>query len=140
MSYLRGVTPVYYDANGNIIQSAPCGSIYSFDVPGYSQVWLTQKKNGAVIFDGPFAVPMPAYQSGCYNDPGQYVTLAYTTDGNTKGSLIGTTVFTVTATPISPNAPAAGGIVGAPATDNTTLYLAGAGIAAVLLLSRQGKG
>lgn len=89
-------TPVFKDANGSPITQMVCGNTMTFDVAGYSQVWLQRLKDGVLDFDGAFAVPMPAYIANCANDIGTYDVAVYEigADG-TKGKLIGQTRFTI---------------------------------------------
>ena len=108
--------PAYFaDASGAAITTIVCGKPYTFQVPGYSQVWLKLTKNGKTTYDAAFNVPMPAYTSSCFRDPGVYV--ATVLDVNTK-ALIGTANLTVT-----------GGLFG---LSTTTLVILGAGAFLVL--------
>jgi hypothetical protein len=84
--------PVFKDVNGNPITSIACGGTYTFDVPGYSQIWLTMLKDGVKTFDQLFSVPMPSYVSSCANDVGTYQVVAY---DPVSGMVIGKTNFTV---------------------------------------------
>jgi hypothetical protein len=93
----RNAGPIYRDINGRIITDIVCGNSITFDVPGYNKVWLSQLRNGQLVFDGPFDVPMPPYIVNCQNETGVYDIAVYklVTPGDTKGELIGTTTFTV---------------------------------------------
>lgn len=91
-----GGAPTFYDMNGKPITNALCGSSATFNVPGYTRVWLSQLKNGVLNFDGPFDLPMPAYIFSCSNDIGAYDIAVYDIDANdVKGNLIGQTTFTI---------------------------------------------
>lgn len=67
---------MFKDLNGNVITQIPCGQAYTFDVPGYSNVWLVVVKDGVTTFDSSYAVPMPAYTADCGTDPGHYEIVA----------------------------------------------------------------
>lgn len=99
----RNAGPIYRDINGRIIKDIVCGSTITFDVPGYNRVWLSQLKNGQLIFDAPFDVPMPPYILNCQNETGQYEIAVYKLEspGDIKGELIGQTTFTVLPSNIS---------------------------------------
>lgn len=89
--------PTYYNMQKQVINSIPCGQSITFDVPGYSEVWLTRTKNGVQDFNAPYAVPIPPYVLNCVTDVGTYVVTAYTlVNGTSKGQLLGSTTFTVT--------------------------------------------
>lgn len=92
----RKGAPTFYNMNGQPITEALCGSSMTFDVPGYSRVWLSQLKNGTLHYDGPFNLPMPAYVLSCTSDVGTYEIAVYEIDANdVKGVLIGQTTFTI---------------------------------------------
>lgn len=74
----------FFDLQGNTITSIECGQAYMFEVPGYTDVWLTVKKDGNITYDSGFAVPMPAYTADCTRDPGHYELIAKTPDGTTE--------------------------------------------------------
>ena len=74
----------FFDLQGNTITSIQCGQAYMFEVPGYTDVWLTVTKDGNVTYDSGFSVPMPAYTADCTTDPGHYEVIAKTPDGNTE--------------------------------------------------------
>lgn len=60
--YLRGVgLGAYYFKNGQPATVLYVGDTMSFNVPGYSQVWLDQYQNGALQYSGPMSLPMPPY-------------------------------------------------------------------------------
>jgi len=88
--------PTFYDMQGRAITSAMCGTSATFNVGGYTRVWLSQLKDKVLNFDGPFNLPMPAYIFSCSNDVGVYDVAVYEIDSNDlKGKLIGQTTFTV---------------------------------------------
>jgi hypothetical protein len=88
--------PVFYDAKGNPVSQILCGEDYSFDVPGYSQVWLEQTYNGKPSFSGPFSVPVPAYIGDCQTQIGTYISSAYElTPQGGRGTLLGTVGFRI---------------------------------------------
>jgi hypothetical protein len=90
-------TPVFKNANGAPITTMMCGNTMTFDVPGYTRVWMSQLKNGVLNFDGPFDLPMPPYIATCSGDVGVYDVAVYELDANeNKGQLIGQTRFTIT--------------------------------------------
>jgi hypothetical protein len=93
----KNTGPIYRDINGRVITDIVCGGSITFDVPGYNRVWLSQLKNGQLIFDAPFDVPMPPYILNCQNETGQYEIAVYklVSPGDIKGELIGQTTFTV---------------------------------------------
>lgn len=89
--------PTFYNMNKQVINTIACGNSIIFDVPGFSQVWLTRTKNGVQDVNGPYAVPNPPYVLSCSNDVGSYVLTAYTLNADgSKGQILGTTPFTVT--------------------------------------------
>src|SRR5215471_6409283 len=65
-------TPIFY-INGSPATTAHVGDSEVFDVPGQSQVWLYQTKNGATQANGPYSVPSGAYTFTA-NDVGHYDT------------------------------------------------------------------
>jgi hypothetical protein len=92
----RKGSPTFYDMNGQSISAITCGGSISFNVPGYSRVWLSQLKNGTLAYDGPFDLPMPAYIVNCANDIGTYDVAVYEIGADDmKGKLIGQTKFDV---------------------------------------------
>jgi hypothetical protein len=89
-------TIAYRNMNGQAITEITCGNSVTFDVSGYTRVWLQRLKNGTMDFDQPFDLPMPAYILNCVNDIGVYDVVAYEIDANgVKGALIGQTKLTV---------------------------------------------
>lgn len=72
----------FFDLSGKTITQIECGQSYQFEVPGYSDVWLTVIKDGVITFDSGYAVPMPAYVANCTRDPGHYEVVAKTPDGS----------------------------------------------------------
>ena len=89
--------PTFYNMAKQPISSIKCGASAIFDVPGYSLVWLDRTKNGVADFSGPYAVPAPPYVMSCSSDVGSYTITVYqlNADGS-KGTLLGSTTFTVT--------------------------------------------
>lgn len=115
--------PVYYaDNSGKPINGTtiPCGNAITFQVPGYTKIWLKRYKNGTLDFDAMFDVPMALYQTDCARDGGSYKADAY--DPNSM-ALIGSAELTITG----------GSIFGGLST--TTLLLIGA--AAFFLLKKK---
>jgi MYXO-CTERM domain-containing protein len=102
--------PVYLDGSGQPISTIPCGTPATFNVPGYSRVWLEQKRNGFPTFDGPYNVPSPAYSAACDRDVGTYQNNVYELDSSGgKGALIGSVAAVVTLGTSFNNNPPAGG-------------------------------
>jgi hypothetical protein len=99
---LNGLSgPVFKNSAGQVISSIVCGQPYTFDVPGYTRVWLRQYKNGQVNFDGIFPVPMSSYMADCVKDVGTYdnVVGEVASSGgidNAMGARIGDVSFRVT--------------------------------------------
>ena len=96
--YLGGLG-AYYLKNGQPTSTYYVGDTMGFNVPGYSQVWLTQVQNGSPQYNGPFNVPMPAYvlQS---RDIGTFQATVYElTPQGKQGKLIGTDSVQVLAAP-----------------------------------------
>lgn len=89
-------TPTFRDMQGRGITEITCGNTITFDVAGYSQVWLQRLKNGTLDFDAVFDVPMAPYILACSTDVGVYDVAVYEVDATgVKGKLIGQTKFTV---------------------------------------------
>jgi hypothetical protein len=94
--YLHGLNgPVFYDPQHNPIDKIICGTPYTFDVPGYSQVYLEQARNGVSSYSGLFSVPMPSYVADCVRDVGTYMNSVYTVVNGGKGAFIGSVPFIV---------------------------------------------
>lgn len=92
----RKGAPTFYNMQGQPITEIVCGNSMTFNVPGYSRVWMSQLKNGTLNYDAPFNLPMPAYVVNCTNDIGVYDIAVYEIDANNvKGELIGQTKFTI---------------------------------------------
>jgi hypothetical protein len=127
--------PVFKDASGSVISSIECGQPYTFDVPGYSQIWLTMKKDGQQTFDGQFSVPMPSYVASCATDPGTYQAVAYDLE---SGIVLGTATFTV----LPPGSPAPGGTPGTTGTVSATVSpaLIVAGLVGLWIFTRRKSG
>lgn len=97
LSNMGGSGPTYYNMQKQVITTIACGNSITFDVPGHTLVWLTRSKDGNVDFDGLFAVPIPPYVLSCVSDVGIYNVTAYAVNPDqSKGLLIGSTMFTVT--------------------------------------------
>lgn len=92
----RKGSPTFYNMQGQPVTEMLCGDSMTFNVSGYSRVWMSQLKDGVLNYDGPFNLPMPAYIVNCANDIGVYDIAVYEIDANdVKGNLIGQTKFTV---------------------------------------------
>lgn len=118
--FLRGLGgPVFKNTSGQIITAIPCGQPYTFDVPGFSQVWLEQSRNGSPTFNGPYAVPMPSYIADCVRDVGTYQNNVYEIADGKKGAAIGGAVFQVTAS---------AGSFGVPTQPGTNVPTEGTGV------------
>jgi hypothetical protein len=91
-----GAPAFYQGPIGNKITSAACGTAFTFQVDGYSgsQVWLTQTKNGTTSYDSILNVP-DTYTPVCNRDEGTYTETVYTVTNGQKGTLLGSTTFTV---------------------------------------------
>jgi hypothetical protein len=86
--YMRGVG-AYYLRNGQPTSVLYVGDSMSFNVPGYSQIWLDQTQNGATQFSGPFSLPMAPYTL-LPRDEGMFQANVYELKSNqTRGALIG---------------------------------------------------
>ncbi len=87
--YLAGLG-AYYFKNGQAASVLYVGDVMTFNVPGYSKVWLDQKQNGTPQYSGPIDLPMPAYQL-LPRDVGTFTASVYQLNaGGQKGQLIGT--------------------------------------------------
>lgn len=84
--------PVFKDPSGAVISSIECGQPYTFDVPGYTRVWLTMTRDGNQTFNGEFPVPMPSYVSSCATDVGTYNAIVYDL---TSGIVLGQSQFVI---------------------------------------------
>lgn len=134
--YLGQVGTPEYLVNGQPVSSIPCGTPFTFDVPGYGPtIWLTETKNGVKTFDGLFTIPMAPYTSMCNQDEGAYEAAAFTVNNNQPAQLIGTTSVTITPAtqPLVAGSNSASGV----GMSSSTLMLAAAGIAAFLLLRKK---
>lgn len=89
--YLRGLgAPQYMDTAGRPLSAVTCGTPFTFDVPGYSQVWLDQTHNGNPGYSGTFPVPMAPYTPNCSGELGTWLNTVYTvTPQGTRGTFIG---------------------------------------------------
>lgn len=123
---LGATGPRFFDSSGATITTLPCGVPYSFEVPGYTQVFLHQEKDGVVTYDGMFAVPMLQYSAICGQEEGAYMTTVY---DPVSGAIIGSAPMTITG-PASTTGSFLSSI-------SPTLLLVGAG--ALLLFMRKGK-
>jgi len=87
--YMSGLA-AYYMKNGQPVASFTVGDVMTFNVPGYSQVWLDQTQNGASQFSGPFPLPMAPYTLQA-RDVGTFRASVFElTPQGTKGRPIGT--------------------------------------------------
>jgi hypothetical protein len=91
--------PTFYDANNRPITSIDCGMPYTFDVPGYTTVWLENTFNGQPNYAGPLPLPMPSFVADCASQVGSYVYTLYELANGAKGNLIGQTTFQVLPAP-----------------------------------------
>lgn len=91
-------TPGFFDMHGNPISRIPCGTPYTFQIPGYPQpqIWLDQTFNGKPGYSGALAVPMAPFTSDCSSEVGTYLNTVYTLnpDGS-RGQLIGSVDVTI---------------------------------------------
>ena len=103
--YMSGLA-AYYMKNGQPVASFTVGDVMTFNVPGYSQVWLDQTQNGASQFSGPFPLPMAPYTLQA-RDAGTFQASVYElTPQGTRGRPIGTdSVQVVAALTLAPNLP-----------------------------------
>ncbi len=85
---------IFY-VNGTPASSAKCGDSLYLDIPGNSQVWLTQYQNGHLQYDGLYNLPAPAYVLDCTRDVGTYQGTAYQVVNNQKGGTIASWTFVV---------------------------------------------
>ncbi len=91
---------VQYLKNGVPVSAVLCGDVISFDVPGYSKVWLTQYQSGKIQFDGPFNLPMPDYRLVCDRDIGNFSATVYALNADgSHGDYLGNAFLTVGANP-----------------------------------------
>lgn len=116
--YLRGLGagPQYMDTSGRPISAIPCGTPYTFDVPGYHEVWLDQTHNGQPGYSGTFPVPMAPYTANCAGELGTWLNTVYTvTPQGTRGTFLGSDSLQIvpqqsgggpgTGPPVAPPAP-----------------------------------
>src|SRR5262249_23131689 len=85
---------IFY-VNGVAKASANCGDTLYLDVPGYSQIWLTQYQNGGLQFDGPYQLPAQPYLLSCQRDVGTYQGTAYQIVNGQKGQVLDSWTFVV---------------------------------------------
>lgn len=118
--YLGGLG-AYYLKNGQPTSSYFVGDTMGFNVPGYSQVWLTQTQNGNPQYNGAFNVPMPAYVLQA-RDVGTFAATVYElTPQGKQGKLIGTDTVQVLPAPVQAVAQPTPQTIYAPPTIQTTL-------------------
>lgn len=101
-----GAAVQFLNAAGQAITQTTCGETIGFDVPGFSEVWLVQTKDGEPQFNGPFHVPMQPYQLNCATDAGQYIAAVYQraqSGGPDPGPLIGSARLVVQYPPAGGN-------------------------------------
>lgn len=98
--FLRGTKggPQFYNMSGVPITEIKCGNSVTFDVRGYTRVWMERLKDGVLDFTQPFDLPMAPYIMNCQTDIGVYDVAVYEIDAaGQKAGLIGQTKFTVIA-------------------------------------------
>lgn len=134
--YLSGLG-IYYLKNGQPVDTLYVGDQMTFNVPGYSKIWLDQYQNGQLQYSGPFDLPMPPYTL-LPRDVGSFTASIFELKPNgTKGDNIGTDRVTVLAAPASQvqtqtiYAPPTVVGQGAPAYSNVAAGGSGAGTALV---------
>jgi hypothetical protein len=86
-------TPIFY-VNGVPKSSANIGDTLYLDIPGYSQIWLTQFQNGGLQYDGPYSLPSQPYLLAA-RDVGTYQGTAYQMINGQKGQQIANWTFVV---------------------------------------------
>ncbi len=91
------VTP-YFTQNGQQTTSLVCGAQETFNVPGYSQVWINQTKtkpDGTVSnWSGTLSIPN-VYTPICNQDEGTYKNDVYTVQNGAQGSFLGSVTATI---------------------------------------------
>ena len=113
--------------NGIPVTQITVGDTVTYNVPGYSQIWLYQLKNGVQQFNGVYSVPVTYTYTA--QDVGHYDSYAYDLTGpnQTFGNLIEQSAEDVV--------PVGGGSILGTSGSNLLLY-GGLALAAWLLLRR----
>lgn len=130
---LRAGPASFYNSQGQPISSIPCGQPYTFNVPGYNQVWLVQTHNGVSQYNGILPVPMAPFTANCSSEPGVYNAMVYTVVNGQQGQYIGSTSLSVLSNALAPtssaapNAPASAAGGGTVTTTSTTTTSTAAG-------------
>jgi len=121
--------PRFFDASGNTITTIECGQSYAFEVPGYTNVWLTVMKDGVTTYDSAtqippstYSVPMPPYQSICGTDSGHYEVIVR---DPVTGQEIGRATLDITG----------GGLFGL--SSSTLMVIGGIGLALLVMRKRK---
>ena len=105
VGYSANAAPIFYKIPGFPTSSITCGDTYTFDVPGYTTVWLKEwKGSGNLVYNAQYNVPS-TYTSVCNKDEGNYSVEVYITDYFTgqPDQPLGTTSLTIN--PISAPTP-----------------------------------
>lgn len=95
--------PVFYKGSFPVTKVI-CGDTYTFDVPGYTNIWLKEWKNGSLVYNNTYSVPS-VYTSVCGQDEGTYSIEAYMVGGFAvgPGDPLGSTTFIIDSKPTSSN-------------------------------------
>lgn len=93
--------PVFYRGSFPVTKVI-CGDTYTFDVPGYTNIWLKEWKNGSLVYNSTYSVPS-VYTSVCGQDEGTYSIEAYIVGGFAvgPGDPLGSTTFIIDSKPTS---------------------------------------
>ena len=132
VGYSANAAPIFYKVPGFPVSSIICGDTYTFDVPGYTTVWIKEWKAGNLIYDKQLNVPKALY-SICNSSEGTYILEAYTTNFLTgqPDQPLGTTSLSINpiSTPTPDTIPPVilssqpSGTISAPATPTTNVTL-----------------
>ena len=85
---------VFY-VNGIQKYSGNIGDSLVFDIPGYTNIWLTQYQNGVLQYDGPEALPTAPLQLTDPPDLGTFQGTAYEVINGQKGAQIASWTFQI---------------------------------------------
>ena len=109
LSGLRGMHG--YAIGGSPVSSAKYGDTITYNVPGQppGQIWLEQYVNGILGYNGPLSIPMAPYTLSSKDQPGTWISNAYSYQGGQKGALLEQSTLYITGVAAGPGPVSGGG-------------------------------